>query len=53
MSKGKKWTIALAVLVLIAVVAVILIVCLPKNINDIKDKHIEQSKNYIDKYLID
>lgn len=38
MSKGKKWTIALAVIVLIAVVAVILIVCLPKNVNDVKNR---------------
>jgi len=44
MSKGKKWTIALAVLVLIAVVAVILIVCLPKNINDIKDRAFKEQE---------
>ncbi len=44
MSKAKKWTIALAVIVLIAVIAVVLIVCLPKNVQDVKDRAFKEQE---------
>lgn len=36
LSKGKKWLIALSILVLIAIIVVVIVVFIPKNVNDVK-----------------
>ncbi len=44
MTKGKKFIIALAIIVLLAVISVVIIVCLPKNVNDVRDRAFKEAE---------